>query len=67
MDKEWLVLPKDTISIKNNDTYTKLLEMMDQLEDERGYRFTNEQADAIQELITGLIDNIRSFKHGKKR
>jgi len=67
MDKEWLVLPKDDIPIKGNDSYTKLLVMMDQLEDERGYRFTNEQADAIQELITGLIDNIRSFKHGKKR
>jgi len=67
MDREWLVLPKDTISIKGDDTYTKLLEMMVQLEDERGCRFTDEQADAIQQLITGLIDNIRSFKYNKKR
>jgi len=67
MDKEWLVLPQDISTIRCHDAYTKLLEVMDRLEDERGYRFTDEQADAFQKLITALIDNIRDFKNSKRR
>jgi len=67
MDNEWLVPPQGLGTVKCNDVYAKLLEMMDQLEDERGYRFTEKQANAIQKHITALIDNIRAFKHSKKR
>ena len=67
MDRDWLVLPEDVSTIKCHDAYTKLLEIMDRLEEERGYRFTDEQADAVQKLITALIDNIRAFKNSRKR
>jgi len=68
MDKKnWLVLPQDATPIKRQDTQTKLMEMMNQLEDERGYRFTDEQAETIKKLITNLINQIKSYKNEKKR
>lgn len=64
-EKEWLVF--SPTEFKREDPYTKLLDMLNLLEDERGYRFTEEQAETLQKMITNLIDQIRSYKHHKKR
>jgi len=68
MNKEdWLIIPRDITPVKRQDPYNRLLEMMNQLEEERGYRFTDEQADAIKTLIINLIDQIKESKNDKKR
>jgi hypothetical protein len=66
MNEERMVLPKVHDTIKSRDTYAKLLDMMSVIERERGFRFTEEQADIIQQMIKNLIDQIREYKHSQK-
>jgi hypothetical protein len=66
MNKERIVLPKANDTIKSRDTYAKLLDMISVIERERGFRFTEEQADIIQQMIKNLIDQIREYKHSQK-
>jgi len=68
MDKnEWLAHAEDAAQIKSQDSYGKLLEMMNHLEEDVDPKFTPEQAEFFKSLITSLIDTIRSLKYEKKR
>ena len=60
---EWLPRTLDTAHVSNQDSYSKLLEMMNRLEEGEDPKFTPEQAEFFKSLITSLIDTIRSFKH----
>jgi hypothetical protein len=67
MDKnEWLLHAHDLTQSGNEDSYGKLLEMLNRLEEGDDPKFTAEQAEFFKSLITGLIDTIRSFKDQKK-
>jgi hypothetical protein len=67
MDKnEWLLHAHDLTQSRNEDSYGKLLEMLNRLEEGDDPKFTAEQAEFFKSLITGLIDTIRSFKDQKK-
>lgn len=67
MDKiEWLAREEDAAQVKSQDSYGKLLEMMNHLEEDVDPKFTPEQAEFFKSLITSLIDTIRSLKYEKK-
>ena len=66
MDKDWLPLVHHTPQMKNSDSYSNLLALMNRIESEKGTRFTQEQADVVQKLIAVLIDEIRAYKSHKK-
>ncbi len=67
MDKDvWLPRSHDLTQSANKDSYGKLLEMMNRLEEGDDPKFTPEQAEFFKSLITGLIDTIRSFKAEKR-
>jgi len=65
MENEWLIVPKGDVNNKGADSYAKLLDIMDQIEDGRGWRFTDEQADTLARLVDNLIEQIRV--HNKNR
>jgi len=64
---EWLPRTCDAAHMTSQDSYGKLLEMMNRLEEGDDPKFTPEQAEFFKSLITGLIDTIRSLKQEKKR
>lgn len=66
MDKEWLTLAHQIAPAKNPDSYSNLLGLLNHIDSERGTRLNDEQANAIQKLITVLIDEIREHKNQKK-
>jgi len=67
MDKnDWIILPRDFALEKPEAIHAKLLEMMSLLEEDGGFRFTDEQAEVIRTIIESLIDQIKSLKHQKK-
>lgn len=64
MDRnEWLPRTYDAAHASSQDSYSRLLEMMNRLEEGDDPKFTPEQAEFFKSLITSLIDTIRSFKH----
>jgi len=67
MDKIERLTQEEHAQIKSQDSYGKLLEMMNHLEEDIDPKFTPEQAEFFKSLITSLIDTIRSFKYEKKR
>ena len=64
--REWLPRAYDAAHMSNQDSYGKLLDMMNRLEEADDPKFTPEQAEFFRSLITGLIDTIRSLKQEKK-
>jgi len=65
MKNDWLILPKDNFNDKNKDACNKLLDIMNQIDDGRGWRFTEEQADTLAKLVDSLIEQVRAYN--KKR
>jgi len=63
---EWLSRTYSAPHVSSQDSYTRLLEMMNRLEEGEDPRFTPEQAEFFKSLITGLIDTIRSLKQERK-
>ena len=56
--KDWLVLPKrgKPKRLSEEQSYPKLLELMRDLDNERGHLLTNKQVNALQAVIQSLID-----------
>jgi len=65
MKNEWLVLPQDNIDAKDKDACSKLLDIMNQIDDGRGWRFTDEQADTLAKMVDSLIEQVKAYN--KKR
>ena len=65
MKNEWLILPKDSLNDKNAEVGNKLLDIMNQIDEGRGWRYTDEQADALAKLVDSLFEQIRVYN--KKR
>ena len=65
MKNDWLILSKDNLNDKNTDAYNKLLDIMNQIDNGRGWRFTDEQADTLAKLVDSLIEQVRTYN--KKR
>jgi len=65
MKNDWLILPKVNSKDKDTEACTKLTDIMNQIEDGRGWRFTDEQADTLAKLVYSLIEQIREYN--KKR
>jgi len=65
MKNEWLFLPKDNFKDKDTDSCSKLVDIMNQIDDGRGWRFTDEQADTLAKLADNLIEQVRTYN--KKR
>ena len=63
---EWLSRSYDAAHMSSQDSYGRLLEMMNRLEEGDDPKFTPEQAEFFKSLITGLIDTIRSMKQEKR-
>lgn len=56
--KDWLVLPQrgKPKKLSEEQSYPKLLELMRDLDKERGQLLTNKQVNALQAVIQSLID-----------
>jgi hypothetical protein len=56
--KDWLVLPQrgKPKRLSEEQSYPKLLELMRDLDKERGHLLTNKQVNALQAVIQSLID-----------
>jgi len=65
MKNDWLILSKDNLNGKNTDACNKLLDIMNQIDEGRGWRFTDEQADTLAKLVDNLIEQVRAYN--KKR
>jgi len=65
MKNEWLILPKDNLKGKDTEACNKLLDIMNQIDEGRGWRFTDEQADTLAKLVDSLIEQVRAYN--KKR
>jgi len=65
MKNDWLILSKDNFKDKNTDSCSKLVDIMNQIDDGRGWRFTDEQADTLAKLVDSLIEQVRAYN--KKR
>jgi len=65
MKNEWLFLSKGNLNDKNTDASNKLLDIMNQIDEGRGWRYTDEQADALAKLVDSLFEQIRAYN--KKR
>jgi len=65
MKNDWLALPKINFNDKNTDACSKLLDIMNQIDEGRGWRFTEEQADTLTKLVDSLIEQIKAYN--KKR
>jgi hypothetical protein len=57
--KNWLVLPQrgKKHELSEEQSYPVLLELMRDLDKERGHLLTNKQANALQAFIQSLIDS----------
>jgi len=65
MKNEWLIESNDNLNDKNTGTCGKLLDIVNQIDDGRGWRFTDEQAETLAKLVDSLIDQMRAYN--KKR
>jgi len=66
MKNEWLIVPKEGLNNnKDTDINSKLIDILDQIEEGRGWRFTDEQADTLAKLVDSLIEQVRA--NNKKR
>jgi len=65
MKNEWLIVSKDNLNDKDTNAYNKLLDIMNQIDEGRGWRFTDEQADTLAKLVDSLIEQVRAYN--KKR
>lgn len=61
MKNDWLILSKDNLKDKKTDANSKLLDIMNQIEDGRGWRFTEEQADTLAKLVDNLVEQVRAY------
>jgi len=65
MKNDWLIFSKDNLNDKDTDSCSKLVDIMNQIDDGRGWRFTDEQADTLAKLADNLIEQVRAYN--KKR
>jgi len=61
MKNEGLNAPAVDFPEKDVEVYNKLLDIMNQIDDGRGWRFTDEQADTLAKLVDSLVEQIREY------
>jgi len=61
MKNEGLNAPAVNLPEKDMEAYNKLLDIMNQIDDGRGWRFTDEQADTLAKLVDSLVEQIREY------
>jgi hypothetical protein len=56
--KDWLVMPQRgrPQQLDEDQSYPKLLELIEDLEKERGHLLTDKQVDALRAVLLSLID-----------
>lgn len=67
MKNEWLIVPENKLNDKNTNSCDKLLDFMKEIEDGRGWRFTDEQADTLAKLVDSLIEQIRAYNKERNK
>jgi hypothetical protein len=67
MKNEWLIVPENKLNDKNPDSCSKLLDFMKEIEDGRGWRFTDEQAATLAKLVDSLIEQIRAYNKERNK
>jgi hypothetical protein len=66
MKNEWLVVSeRKSFQGKDVDVKARLSDIMSQIDEGRGWRFTDEQADTLAKLVDNLIEQVRAYN--KKR
>jgi len=68
MKNEWLIEPKDNLNDANTDACNnKLLDIINQIEDGRGWRFTDEQAETLAKLVDSLIEQMKAYNKDRNK
>jgi hypothetical protein len=66
MKNEWLVVAQEkVISGEDVDINVKLQHMMSQIDDGRGWRFTEEQAETLTKLVDQLVKQVKAETKGR--
>lgn len=62
MKNEWLILPQNNgnQNEKGMDMNAKLLDIMNQIDDGRGWRFSETQADTLAKLVDNLVKQVKA-------
>jgi hypothetical protein len=67
LEDPWLILPKPSTSDKIMDADAKLSDIINQIEDGRGWRFSDEQADTLAKLVDNLIKQMKAYKEKRNK
>jgi len=67
MKNEWLIVPEENLKDKNIDACSKLLDIMNQIDEGRGWRFTEKQADTLAKLVESLIEQVRAYNKERNK
>jgi len=68
MKNEWLIVPdEDNLKDKNIDACSKLLDIMNQIDEGKGWRFTEKQADTLAKLVDSLIEQVRAYNKERNK
>lgn len=61
MKNEWLVVSEEKdLSDKDFNIKVKLQDIMNQIDDGRGWRFTEEQAETLAKLVDKLVEQVKT-------
>jgi len=67
MKNEWLILSKESLRDEDPEVCDKLLDIMNQIDDGRGWRYTDEQTETLAKLVDNLIEHIRAFNKERNK
>jgi hypothetical protein len=66
MKNEWLVVAEEkVISGEDVDIKVKVQHMISQIDDGRGWRFTEEQAETLTKLVNKLVKQVKAETNGR--
>jgi hypothetical protein len=60
MKSEWLIMPETDSNGKDLDLSSKLSQILGEIDEGRGWRFTQEQADTLAKLVDSVIVQIKN-------
>jgi len=67
MKNEWLNMPKENLNNQDTEECNRLLDIMNQIDEGRGWRFTEEQAETLAKLVDSLFEQIKAYNKERNK
>jgi len=67
MKNEWFIEPKHKLNNENSEACSKLLDFMNQIDEGRGWRYTDAQAETLAKLVDSLFEQIRAYNKERNK